>query len=308
MPNPEPLLVSTALLEQAEQMSRRQLASDPDKRTALAALGKTCRKLGKLDEARAAYERLAALDPGDSESAYMLAILAGTDVPVPPAAMHSAPFVVIKNFLPRSFHETLLPFVLSVQDKLEPAKVSGLDGQGAYNPDMRESLELPGECDVKTRFGAHIGEILPAIIPRLHVPPFEIGNMDVKVRAYLDGHFFKVHMDSPPQVDKICRRKVSFTYFFHNLPRGYTGGDLLLFDTHLERNRFTTSGFTSIAPEDNLLVLFPSPYYHSVVPVSCPSKLYVNSRFVINGHVSSPRAPGDSATPDAGEPQAAVPA
>ncbi len=309
--NPEPLLVSAALLEKAEAVCRRRLARDPDNRTALASLGQICRKQGNLAEATTLYERLSLLSPEDGEAQYVYAVLAGRDVPVLPAGVRPAPFVFLRDFLPRSFHETLLPFVLSVRDKLVPAMVVGGE-QGEYKPQTRESLDLPGEWEVKKRIHQHVRAVLPDVLPRLHVPPFEISQLEVKVRAYLDGHFFRVHMDCPPkqQTDvpnrqtNVPNRQVSYVYFFHKLPRAYSGGELLLFDSDpdVDKSQYTTARFTRVVPEDNSIVFFPSAYWHSVIPVSCPSKEYADSRFVINGHVSRrvPK-PADVAATDNGE-------
>jgi Rps23 Pro-64 3,4-dihydroxylase Tpa1-like proline 4-hydroxylase len=280
-PNFEPLFVSDSLLQQAEQLCKLRLAQDPDNGTALASLAQVYRKQGNLSAATTLYKRLSLLNPDDREAEYMHAILAGTEVPSL-AGMRPAPFVLLKDFLPKSFHETLLPFVLSVQENLVPALV----GTGDYKPETRESLDLPGKCEVKNRFRQYIRETIPKVTARLNVAPFEILDLEVKLRAYLDGHFFRLHMDCPPKIESCAHRKVSYVYFFHKLPRAYTGGNLLLFDSNLETNQFTTSSFTSIVPEDNCIVLFPSVYWHSVVPISCPSKQFADSRFVINGHVS----------------------
>jgi Rps23 Pro-64 3,4-dihydroxylase Tpa1-like proline 4-hydroxylase len=141
---------------------------------------------------------------------------------------------------------------------------------------------------VKKRFHQRIRPIIPTVLSRLHVAPFEIGEFEVKVRAYLDGHFFRIHMDCPPKEVQIAHRRVSYVYFFHKQPRAYTGGDLLLFDSDpvVDKTQYTTAGFTRIVPDNNSIIIFPSAYWHSVIPVSCPSKEFVDSRFVINGHVS----------------------
>jgi SM-20-related protein len=299
--NPEPLLVSNALLQQAQEVCRRRLANDPDNRVALASLAQLCRKQGNLSEATTLYQRLRILNPQDREVEYMHAILAGS--PAPPR-LRPAPFVLLKGFLPQSFHETLVPFVLSVQDKLVPAKVGG--GDGVYDPNCRESLDLPGKWAVKKRFHEHVSEVLPTVTPRLNVPLFEVEQIEVKLRAYLDGHFFRLHMDCPPAVDSMANRRVSYVYFFHKMPRAYSGGDLLLFDSDTDTNQFTTASFTRIVPEDNCIVFFPSAYWHSVIPVSCPSKEYADSRFVINGHVSR-RMPKPLATAAPGNGQRLIP-
>jgi Rps23 Pro-64 3,4-dihydroxylase Tpa1-like proline 4-hydroxylase len=280
--NAEPLLVSSALLEQAEQMCRRRLASDPDNRPMLRSLAQTFRKQGKLAEALPLYERLRRLDPDDREADYLHAILSAGDVPVLPAGLRPAPFVLLKDFLPRQIHEHLLPFALTVQDMLVPARVSS----GEYKPEVRESLDLPGKCELKELFREHLSGTIPKILARLHVAPFEVGEFEVKIRAYLDGHFFRVHMDCPSNDKAIANRKVSYVYFFHKQPRAYTGGELLLFDTDVDTNMYTTSRFTRVVPDDNSIIIFPSAYWHSVIPVSCPSKQFIDSRFVINGHIS----------------------
>src|SRR5437016_4864628 len=132
MPNHEPFFVSNHLLQQAEQMCKLRLAKDPDNPSAVAALAKVYRKEGKLDEALTLYKRLTVLKPEDREAEYMHAILAGIDVPVR-TGMRPAPFVFVKNFLPPSFHEHLVPFVLSIQEQMVPALV----GNDLYNPDAR---------------------------------------------------------------------------------------------------------------------------------------------------------------------------
>jgi len=283
-PSHEAFFVSDGLLQQAEQVCKRRLAQDPDNVGILASLGQNYRKQGNLAEAAIIYKRLTTLNPEDQVAAYVHAILAGTDVSVMPAGIRPAPFVLLKNFLPESFHETLLPFVLANQEKLVPARVAS----GAYKPDARESLDLPGEWEVKKRFHQRIRPLIAKVAPRLHVAPFQIGQLEVKVRAYTDGHFFRVHMDCPRIPEDVSLRAVSYVYFFHKLPRAYSGGDLLLFDSDpdVEKSDFTTAAFTRVVPEDNSIVIFPSAYWHSVIPVSCPSKEFADSRFVINGHVS----------------------
>lgn len=281
MANFEPFLVSDALLQQAEQRFQSRLAQDPDNRVLLDSLGKLYRKQGRIPEAAAVYERLRALDPSSHETAYIHALLTGSEPPARLPGLQPAPFLLLKNFLPRAFHEILMPTALSVQDQLTPAMV----GNEEYKPEVRESLELRAHSDIHKRFDAHVRQFLPSVISRLKVPSFEIGKVQVSLRTYLDGHFFRLHMDCPAD-GKNADRTVSYVYFYHKVPRAYTGGDLLMFDTDMANDKFTTSGFTSIQPEDNTIVFFPSACYHSVVPVRCPSKAFEDSRFVINGHVS----------------------
>ena len=78
---------------------------------------------------------------------------------------------------------------------------------------------------------------------------------------------------------------INFVHDFHRVPKAYTGGELLVFDSDIQADTYTRARFTRVVPEDNSIVFFPSPYYHSVLPVHCPSGEFADSRFVINGHL-----------------------
>jgi Rps23 Pro-64 3,4-dihydroxylase Tpa1-like proline 4-hydroxylase len=294
--NPEPIYVDDSLLGKAEQLSQLRLAKDPDNPALLVSLAKIYRKLGKLADATRLYGRLNQLDPADDESVYTHGILAATDVPHPPPGIRASPFVLLKEFLPSAIHETLVPFVLANQHNAVVATV----GHNQYRPEARQSLEIFGDWGQEAVYEC-VRDALPKVQARLHVPPFEVGNFELKLRIYLDGHFFRIHMDCPSRSEQNVNRRVSFTYFFHRTPRAFTGGALLLFDTDIENNLYTTSTFTRIEPEDNSIVFFPSACFHSVVPVSCPSQELANSRFVINGHFSR-RAPAAANAPEIEEP------
>ena len=170
-----------------------------------------------------------------------------------------------------------MPLVLDQQDEFDTSLV----GENEYRPEQRESLTLPGPRPEKRQFRQRINEVLPNVIQRLGHPSFEVEFVEVKIRAYRDGDFFEVHQDTSPRNG----REISYVYFFHREPRPYTGGDLLLLDTHVEENTYIEANFTRIIPQNNAVVFFPSRYYHTAVPVSCPSRNFGDSRFVINGHI-----------------------
>jgi len=312
--NNEPLYVHPELLDNAERMFTKRLTSDPDNTGLLRGLAQVLRKQGKLDQAVAILERLARLDPADEESRYTHAILSGAEIPAL-SGIRPALFDLRKNFLPREFHESLHPYAVSVRDQFMPV---ASNTEGEYNPNVRITLDLPGKHEFRQRFRDCLSEILPQVLDRLHIEPFEIADFEVKLRAYQDGHFFKAHMDCPRQKPKAANRRLSFVYFFYTHPRPYTGGDLLLFDTDVATNRFTTSKLTRVIPEDNCLICFPSAYWHCVIPIGCPSAEFADSRFVINGHLHQPAPPADPAAPEGtqaaaaernlAEPQAGEPA
>jgi hypothetical protein len=283
--NPDPIFVDAALLQQAERLCKTRAEQNPEDRAALRSLGEVRRKLGNLTEAAATYERLSRLGPADREAGYLAALLGGREWPETPPGRRPAPFVLLKDFLPAGFHDSLLPFVMSVRERLVPSAVISPKGAYQYDPNYRETLDFTESWDGRKRFREALRQILRGAMPRLHVAAFEPHVIEVHLRTYQDGHFFKVHRDVDPTHPDVASRVISYVYFFHRVPRRYTGGELLLFDTDPGANKFTRSAFTTLVPEDNTLVLFPSDFYHCVVPVRSPGKEFADGRFVINGFV-----------------------
>ncbi len=265
-------------MQQAELRCKQRLKNDPENRAVLRSLAEVYRKLGNLEEAGATYNRLFHLDPQDREAGYMQAVLGGKEWPIAPTGIRAAPFVLVKGFLPRELHDALLPFFISACERFISVKL------GRYAPDIRQTLEFPDEWPGRNRFKKYIADISPCVGSRLNLPLFTVVSYEIQVRAYQDGHFFKIHRDADPD-SQSSRRMVNFVYFFHKLPRPYTGGELLLFDSEPEvKDTFTVSRFTRVVPEDNSIIFFPPHFYHSVVPIGCPSHEFADSRFVINGH------------------------
>ena len=277
------LFIDPSLLHQAERHCRQRLQNDPQNRTILKSLAEVYRKLGSLDESAAIYAQIAESHHEDQEADYLRAVLQGANLPTAPSGMRASPFALLKDFLSQEFHDSLMPFLISVRERFVPALVSDKKGKGIYLPDYRDTLDFTGEWESKERFMEQFKKILPDMKSRLQVDPFPIESIDVHVRAYQDGHFFKVHNDTGKSGSIFSNRVLSFVYFFHRIPRPYSGGELLLFDSDIETGAFTKSRFTQITPIDNALVVFPSNFHHCVVPICCPSRNFADSRFVING-------------------------
>jgi Rps23 Pro-64 3,4-dihydroxylase Tpa1-like proline 4-hydroxylase len=278
--NNDLLIADLVLLRQAEERCRQRLLSEPDNLAALRSLAEVHRKLGNLGEAADVYDRLLRLDPADREAEYLKALLGGKERPQPPSGTCAAPFALLKDFLAPEFHDSLLPFIESVRDRFVPMK----GGNKEYQSGHRQALEFPDPWEGKQRFRTCLAKVLPEAIGRLNLPEFQVGPIEVCIRAYQDGNFFKVHQDSAPS-GPYASRIINFVYYFHKQPRPFTGGDLLLFDTDIQADSHELGRFTRIVPHDNSLIIFPCNFYHSVVPIRCPSQDFADSRFVINGHV-----------------------
>ena len=129
-----------------------------------------------------------------------------------------------------------------------------------------------------------INSLLPGILPKLEIIYLPIRNFELQITVHLDGHFYKAHQDSDGK--KTADRQISFVYYFHQIPKGFTGGDLLLFDTDLKKNVHSLIEFSRIKSVNNSIIFFPSAYYHKVTQVICKKNSFCNGRFTLNGWIS----------------------
>ncbi len=273
--------VDSTLLQRAAQHCIQRLDKDPDNAVVLRSLAELHRKLGDFERAAAAYDRVFQLDPRDAQAGRLGGLLSGRESAVAPPGTQAAPFVVLKDFLPADLHEALLSLVISRPDRFVPGKLRGME-----TPGFRQALEWTGEWDGSKPFWNCLMDVLPRVTASLHLDASELDYRaaHLGVRAYTDGHFYKPHMDAPAKSAAYAHRVINFVYFLHRIPRPFTGGDLLLYDSDLEANTFLEDRFTRVMPEDNAIVFFPSAYWHSVLHVDSPSGDPGDSRFAIIGH------------------------
>ncbi|HEY9301476.1 MAG TPA: 2OG-Fe(II) oxygenase, partial [Phormidium sp.] len=74
--------------------------------------------------------------------------------------------------------------------------------------------------------------------------------------------------------------------YFYREPKPFSGGELLIYDTQIfNSSYYKADSFQAIEPRNNSIVFFPSQCYHEVLPVTCVSQAFADSRFTINGWV-----------------------
>lgn len=77
---------------------------------------------------------------------------------------------------------------------------------------------------------------------------------------------------------------LSAVYYFHALPKGFSGGQLRLFRFGADHTAAQSelANHVDLEPVRNSLIAFPSWAYHEVRPVSCPSGDFADFRFALN--------------------------
>ena len=75
---------------------------------------------------------------------------------------------------------------------------------------------------------------------------------------------------------------ISGVYYFHNQPKGFSGGRLRLFRFGSDPANCADDDRVAIEPIDNSLLVFPSWAQHGVERVSCPSGDFSDYRYAVN--------------------------
>jgi len=190
-------------------------------------------------------------------------------------------YVQIDNFLSQEETHKLLTYTLAQESAFVTTSTTA-DTQADVN--HRQSLVLYVFPEFAQLIASRLRTILPEILIKLGIPSFAIAEIESQLTAHNHGHYYKIHNDNGSL--ETATREVTYVYYFYQQPQPFSGGELLLYDTKIENNFYIKAdSFQTVEPRHNSLVVFPSRYLHEVLPVSCPSQTFADSRFTINGWV-----------------------
>jgi SM-20-related protein len=190
-----------------------------------------------------------------------------------------APHTVYRGFLDSVSHASLLTWTIENKAKFK-ASLVGTQEDAKHNPSFRTSLLVSDLGPLKALLRQRLLDLVPKLIADLRVTPFEPSGVELELVANNDGAFFKPHIDTfTGAARRPSDRVVSAVYYFHAEPKAFTGGALRLYSFGTEKHE---GNFTDVQPEQNMLLAFPSWWVHEVLPVSCPSRRFSDSRFNVN--------------------------
>lgn len=185
-------------------------------------------------------------------------------------------YVQIENFLSSAEANQLLNDILIQEHAFVPAEV--IEG----NPHNRQALVLCASPAIAEFMINRMQNILPDVITQLNVTPFSISHTEVQITAHQDGNYFRQHRDN----SKSDHRKLTYVYYLHRQPKPFSKGELVLYDSEINQGCYVAAkSFKLIEPRHNSIVFFLSRNWHEVLPVSCPSNRFEDSRFTINGWI-----------------------
>jgi Rps23 Pro-64 3,4-dihydroxylase Tpa1-like proline 4-hydroxylase len=200
-----------------------------------------------------------------------------------PTSEVRAKCIVLDEFLAPQELEELVRFTLEHEGEFQSSEVISPSGDpGVIDYDHRRSrvlMELGKHQEVIVE---RIQGVLPLVMEQLGIEEFPVTQVETQITASNDGDFFGVHSDDAQEM--IASRNVTFVYFFHRDPCPFQGGELRLHDSRREGKRqIKTGSYQSIVPQQNQIVFFPCSLLHEITAVDCPTKLFADSRFTLNG-------------------------
>jgi Rps23 Pro-64 3,4-dihydroxylase Tpa1-like proline 4-hydroxylase len=188
----------------------------------------------------------------------------------------------ISNWLGPQMRTRLLDYA---QAHCDSFSVTGV-GRGEHKRvdlTLRRSMRLKQLGDLEGELQARARETLPAMFERLGAARFEPSKLELEMVAHGDGAFYAKHRDTNVFSNAGAafgnRRIISAVYYFHSIPKSFSGGVLRIY-SFTDNN--DTGSFVDIEPTNDSLVFFPSWFPHEVLPVTCPSGRFEDSRFAIN--------------------------
>ncbi len=191
--------------------------------------------------------------------------------------------VVLDEFLAPQELEELTRFTLAHEaDFMTSEVVSPNEDHGIVNYEHRRSRVLMDLAEQQDVIIERVKSVLPQILERLGMDPSAIADVEAQVTASNDGDFFRFHSDNANE--RVASRYLTFVYFFHREPRHFEGGELRIHDARLEDGAYVSDGrYQTIVPRQNQIVFFPCELLHEITPVKCPSGVFADSRFTLNG-------------------------
>lgn len=291
-------LLTLGFADKAESVLIRARELSPQDTDVLHHMARIRRTRGDLAGAAKILEESLEIDPDQADARFALDLLQSRapSLDPPPEAIWPVPFVHRRDFLSAEQRKALEDLVIERQADFQVSTVKRKAGHVVVK-DTRSSQVLKDTDEMRAWFQPLVLQALPEVQPHIRVAPFEVDNVDLQVTVSHGGDFYKAHRDGDPtDKSRLRLRRVSFVYYFHRHPRAFSGGTLKLYDSDRLGLAADRTRFTTLPPDDNSIVFFPSCHLHEVEPVRCDSTDFLDGRFTVNGWIYCPEPTAEEAS------------
>jgi SM-20-related protein len=191
----------------------------------------------------------------------------------------------ISSWLGAEVAARALQFAQASREQFKASDV-GYGERNRIDFSYRRSSKLKPIGELENELRADVMTALPSICDRLGIAPFDPARFELEIVAHGDGAFFSRHEDIVIRPGMTSYRGISAVYYFHKLPKSFSGGVLRI---HPIGGK--PASFVDIEPANDKLIFFPSWVPHEVMPVVCPSGRFEDSRFALNCWVYAEELP-----------------
>lgn len=193
------------------------------------------------------------------------------------------PFLVMEEFLTPEQHAEVVKLALAAEPRFQASTTAGGSGR------RRSSRVLTENAPITEMVIPRLNQVVSDVAWRLHVERAANATgapgVECQVTAHNDGDFYNMHNDSGAA--GLEQRTISYVYYFQSRPQAFRGGELRLYEVAVKDGVYVAGDQNwLVKPKDNSAVFFPSHTMHEVLPVSCSSKRFADSRFTINGWIA----------------------
>ena len=204
------------------------------------------------------------------------------------------PHVQVRDFLPSETHQRLLQWVLGREDHFSAATIvnQGSGTRDIVDSEFRTGMVSRDLGPFQALLEGRLRAALPALANAAGVTGLESASIELELAAHGDGAHYNAHLDipvgpgrRPVGAERGQDRVLSAVYYFHDEPKGFSGGELRLFRLNIRPGnaaQATAGDYVDIPPIQNSLVAFPSWAAHEVRTVHCPSRQFRDYRFALN--------------------------
>lgn len=183
----------------------------------------------------------------------------------------------VARFFGEAVVERLLAHVAAREGDFETTRLS----EQRVDRSIRASRLLRDFGDLRAEVEARFRGLLEEAVRDLALPPIRLDSLELELVQHGDGAFYREHIDTATdRPGSATARVLAAVHYFHRQPQGFSGGALRLHA--MAPGPDGRRAFADIAPDRDLLLLFPAWAPHEVRPVSCPSGAFLDSRFAIN--------------------------
>jgi hypothetical protein len=191
------------------------------------------------------------------------------------ARSYLPPFRALSDFLAPADVARLLDYAEANEAAFTPTQV-GVGGKGRVDTSFRVSRACRDLGETSLLLTERLKAVAPELVADLKMTPFETSRVELQLVAHGDGAFYRRHIDTQTTSDTQNLRVLSGVYYLNRAPKRFSGGALRFYAIGDEGR------FVDVEPVHNTLVVFPAWVPHEVLPVSCPSGDFMDSRFAVN--------------------------